>query len=96
MRIYQIILGLVILLIVSSCGVPQSDYDKLKAEFDECRYGADKLIASVEKSYSEKNYSEAKQNIKKLAQKHPESTKNKEFVELLKIIRHNVIKTNSI
>lgn len=86
MRIFKIILGLFISVIISSCGVPQSDYDKLKSELDECKYGADKLIASVEKSYSEKNYSEAKQSIKNLAQKHPESTKNKEFVELLKKI----------
>lgn len=95
MRIYKIILGLIISVIISSCGVPQSDYDKLKSELDECKFGADKLIASVEKSYSEKNYSEAKQNIKNLAQKHPESTKNKEFVELLKKIDQEELVENA-
>lgn len=95
MRINKIILGLFISVIISSCGVPQSDYDKLKSELDECKYGADKLIAFVEKSYSEKNYSEARKNIKNLAQKHPESTKNKEFVELLKKIEQEEVVENA-
>lgn len=45
--------------------------------------GADKLIALVEKNYSEKNYKEAKKYIKLLYEKHPESPKNDEFKDLL-------------
>jgi len=86
MKKYNIFLVIIILTIVSSCGVPQADYDKLKAELDECKFGADKLIATIEKAYSEKNFTEAKQNIEKLSEKHPESPKNKEYVDLLKKI----------
>ena len=93
MKIDKVILGLFILTVVSSCGVPQADYDKLKsenekikAELNECKFGADKLIASVEKAYSEKRYSEAKKDIANLANKHPESPKNKKFSDLLKKI----------
>jgi len=93
MKVNKIVFGIVILTIVSSCGVPQADYDKiksenerLKTELDECKLGAEKLIAAVEKSYSEKNFSVARQNIEMLYAKHPESPKNKEFAELLKTI----------
>lgn len=93
MRLHEIILGITLLTLVSSCGVSQADYDKLKSEndklkteLDEFKFGAEKLIAVVEKAYSEKNFAEAKQNISMLSEKHPESPKNKEFVELLKKI----------
>jgi len=83
----------IVMIIVSSCGVPQSDYDKLVAEnknlsekIDECENGADKLVAMVEKSYKEKKYSEAKKYIKQLYSRHPESPKNKEFNKLLPTI----------
>lgn len=76
-----------------SCGVNKSEYDKLKSEnerlkneLDECNNGAERLIALVEKSYYENNYSEAKRNIKLLLQKHPESSKNADFKVLLKEI----------
>jgi hypothetical protein len=90
MKIDKVILALVILTIVSSCGVSQAEYDKLKSEnekikteLNECKFGADKLIAKIEKAYSEKRYSEAIQDIANLAHKHPESPKNKKFSELL-------------
>lgn len=93
MKANKIVFGIVILTIVSSCGVPQADYDKiksenerLKTELNECKLGAEKLIATVEKAYLEKNYSVARQNIEILYAKHPESPKNKEFAELLKTI----------
>ena len=93
MKSKKIIFGIAMLSIIVSCGVPQADYDKLKTEnkqlkiqIDECKYGADKLIAEIEKAYSEKNYSLAKNDIKLLYEKHPESPKNKEFKNLLPII----------
>ena len=86
--------------IVSSCGIPQEDFDKLQneknellkenerllMELDECKYGAEKIIAEVEKSYAEKKYTIARQNINMLYEKHPESPKNSEFKNLLKKI----------
>lgn len=100
MRLTKIIYGLGILTIISSCGVPQSDYDKLKAEkeqllkeneklktdLDDCKFGAEKIIGVVEKAYAEKNYAIASENIQKLYERHPESPKNKEFKNLLAVI----------
>jgi hypothetical protein len=100
MRLTKIIYGLGILTIISSCGVPQSDYDKLKAEkeqllkeneklltdLDDCKFGAEKIIGVVEKAYAEKNYAIARENIQKLYDRHPESPKNKEFKNLLAVI----------
>ncbi|MBN1968438.1 MAG: hypothetical protein JW870_03635 [Candidatus Delongbacteria bacterium] len=92
MKTKKLIYGLVIVTAFTSC-VSQSDYDKLKSEneklkieLDDCLHGAEKLIANAEKSYLEKNYSDAKKNIELLAEKHPESPKNKEFLVLLKNI----------
>jgi hypothetical protein len=102
MKTKKIILGLFVLTFVSSCGVPQSDFDKLKlenekikTELEECKFGAEKLIAAVEKEYLEKKYSEAKKNIANLAQRHPESLKNKEFEKLLKKIEKEELIENS-
>ncbi|MEQ8927059.1 MAG: hypothetical protein RLO81_14665 [Fulvivirga sp.] len=82
--------SLLTLIIISSCGVPQADYDKLakenqqlKNQIEECENGAEKLIAKVEKAYSEKNYTLAKEYIKALSDKHPESSKNDDFKLLL-------------
>jgi hypothetical protein len=87
------IYAIVIMTIVTGCGVSQSDYDKLKSEneklkseLDECKNGAEKIISVVEKAYKDRDYVLAKQNINLLSTKHPESTKNAEFKELLKSI----------
>jgi len=93
MKIKNTFYGVIIMAIASSCGVPQADYDKieteneqLKAQLEECENGAEKLVAKVEKAYTEKNYSLAKENIKMLYEKHPESPKNSDFKILLKTI----------
>jgi hypothetical protein len=87
------IYAILIMTMVTGCGVPQSDYDKLKSEnenlkseLDECKNGAEKIISLVEKAYKEKDYVHAKQNIKLLSAKHPESSKNADFKELLSSI----------
>jgi hypothetical protein len=79
--------------IMSSCGVPKSDYaklliekEKLANELDECKNGAERLIATIDKEYEQKDYQTAKQNIELLFSKHPESPKNLEYKELLKNI----------
>jgi len=105
MKMNKIIYGLILMTIISSCGVPQADYDKLNnektelisenerllAELDECKNGAEKIIAEVEKAYAAKEYSVAKSNINKLYENHPESPKNNEFKELLKKIEKEEI-----
>ena len=81
-----------IALILQSC-VSKSQYEelkeeneKLKAELEECKFGAERIIAAVEKAYNEKNYSLARENIDLLYSKHPESPKNAEFKILLTTI----------
>ena len=93
MKVKSIIYGIVALTIISSCGVPQADHDKLiaenerlKMELDEYKFGAKRIVAVVEKSYAEKDYSLARRNIELLYEKYPESNKNAEFKELLKTI----------
>lgn len=90
-----------IMLFLVSCGVPKSEYEKLKSEnqklkseLDECKNGADRLIAQVEKSYKENNFIEAKRNIELLSNNHPESPKNKEFDVLLKDIEQKIMAEN--
>ena len=100
MKIDKTIYGLFMMVIISSCGVPQADYDKLKTEkeqlkkendrllteLDDCKFGAEKIAYQVEKAYAEKNYATARQNINLLYEKHPDSPKNIEFKSLLKTI----------
>jgi hypothetical protein len=93
MKLNTIIYTVFLTAIASSCGVPQEDYDKLQdenkellSELEECKYGAEKIIAEVEKAYSEKKYAIAREKINKLSEKHPESPKNSEFKNLLKKI----------
>lgn len=79
-----------LLLFLGSCGVPQNEYDKLEQELkrvtqelDECANGEPRLVAQIEKAYSEKDYAVAREKIEILSTRHPQSAKNKEFKELL-------------
>ena len=88
--------------VLFSWGVTQEDYDKLqvkneklkiqlnecKIELDEFKFGAERLIVLIEKEYLEKNYSMVKKHIKELDKRHPESSKNSEFKQLLKTIEN--------
>ena len=96
----NIIFGIVLVLLIfaTGCGVPQSEYDELKAEheslkteFDECKNGAERIIALVENAYNEKKYTLAKQKIELLYSKHPESPKNAEFKNLFKTIERKEV-----
>jgi hypothetical protein len=101
MKLKNTIYVIGIMTIVSSCGIPQADYDKVIAEnenlktgiekvtseLDECQNGAEKTVAKVLKAYSEKDYATAKENINRLSEKHPESPKNAEFKKLLETIK---------
>lgn len=100
MKLNTIIYSIFLMAILSSCGVPQEDFDKLQnekkellkenerllTELDDCKNGAEKIVAEVEKAYSEKKYAIARQKINLLSEKHPESPKNPEFKSLLKNI----------
>jgi hypothetical protein len=95
----QMIVGVILLAIVSGCGVSQSEYDelkkeneRLKVELDEYRFGEERLIAIVEKAYNEGNYQLARQNIEQLASRHSESNKNTEFEKLIVSIEKEELK----
>lgn len=101
MKLKNTIYVIGIMIIVSSCGIPQADYDKVISEnedlktsmekviseLDECQNGAEKTVAKVLQAYSEKDYATAKENINRLSEKHPESPKNAEFKKLLEAIK---------
>ncbi len=99
MKLGKFFFGIVVVAITVGCGVSQSDYDKvmvenekLKTELDECEFGAEKLVARVEKAYAAKKYELARQIIEDLYEKHPESPKNNEFKKLLKTIAKEELK----
>jgi predicted nuclease with TOPRIM domain len=68
MKLNTIIYSIFVMAILSSCGVPQEDFDKLQnekkelikenerllTELDDCKNGAEKIVAEVEKAYSKK------------------------------------------
>ena len=71
-------LFIVIIIIINGC-VPQADYDKLleenkklRIELDECLNGAERLIAQIDISLSENDYTETQEGLKLLFEKHPE------------------------
>lgn len=89
MKLRKSIYFLVLLVLASSC-VSQSDYDsllaeneKLKTQLDECLFGEEKLVAIIEKSYSGKDYTATKQNIEDLIKRHPESSRIGDFEKYL-------------
>ena len=51
----------------------------LTKQVNDLKFGADRIIASVQLAYSKKSYIDAKVGIKLLEEKHPESIKNGEF-----------------
>ncbi len=92
-------ISIICIVTISNCGVPRSEYNKLKDENDslkivieDYKYGAERIIAEVEKAFNEKKYLLARQNIELLYSKHPESSKNQEFKILLKTIENLELK----
>ncbi len=61
----------------------------LKAELEECKFGADKLAAMADKAYADQSYAKAREYIEALQSKHPDSPRNGEFAKLLIEIRRN-------
>lgn len=64
---------------------------KLSKELEECKNGAKKIIARIEKSNKENKYSDAVINIHKLYEKFPESPKNKKYQKLLKKLNQKIL-----
>ena len=100
MKVKSILLLSIVIVLINGCGVPEEKYNKLKLEYnklvsentklikdlDECRNGAVKLIAKIEKANKDKKYTDAVKNINILYEKFPESSQNKQYQKLLKEI----------
>lgn len=85
-----ILLSWILVLFISSCGVSQSEYERLKVEnarlvveLEECKFGEQKLVSSIENAYANKDYNRVKINFALLTKTHPESQKIAEFTKLI-------------
>ncbi len=110
MQIKFIIAVIVSVIFLVGCGVSQEDYDKLNSKYqklltdnnellkevDELKNGEAKIIGKIEKAKEEKNYSEAISSINKLYEKFPESSKNKEYQELAKLLNIEIQKEKEL
>jgi len=69
-----------ILLLISSCGIPQKEFDELKtenqkllADLEDCQFGADKLLNKAKPYIETKELFNSKIELKVLLEKHPGS-----------------------
>lgn len=76
--------------IFNSCGIPQTEVDKLnneietlKKEIDECKNGAEKLFGRVNIYLKENDFSKSKEELNNLIQKYPTSEQAEKGKELL-------------
>ena len=98
MKLYIKTLSMTIVLLISNCGVPQADYEKLKAEnvqlkqdLEDCKFGEEKLVAKIEADYENKEYNRVKINTVLFFDKYPESSKVAEFKNMLDYIQKEEI-----
>ncbi|WP_415376799.1 hypothetical protein [Patiriisocius sp. Uisw_017] len=81
--------------VLISCGIPQTEVDKLNAEIetlkkeiDECKNGADKLFAKANLHFEQKDFNASQNELNTLIQKFPaseEAAKGKELLTQLNI-----------
>ena len=83
-----------IIFFLQSCGPSQDEYDalkkkneKLKAELDECRHGAEKLHSQMKIAFEKENFVECKSIYSEMEKRHPES----EYFEKVKSIYDKVV-----
>ncbi|OBX22195.1 MULTISPECIES: nucleoporin Nup88 family protein [Bizionia] len=81
---------ILLITILNSCGIPQSEVDKLnseietlKKEIDECKNGADKLFGRANLYFEQKDFSKSKSELNNLIQKYPVSTEAEKGKKLL-------------
>ena len=81
---------ILLLTILGSCGIPQSEVDKLNAEIqtlkkeiDECKNGADKLFGRASLYFEQKDFDKSKTELNTLIEKYPTSKEAEKGQELL-------------
>jgi hypothetical protein len=81
---------IVILLLISSCGIPQKEFDELKtenqkllADLEDCQFGADKLLNKAKSYIETKDFANSKIELNLLLEKHPGSNEAITAKELL-------------
>lgn len=81
---------ILLITILSSCGIPQSEVDKLNAEIetlkkeiDECKNGANKLFGRANLYFEQKDFDKSKMELNTLIEKYPTSTEAEKGKELL-------------
>lgn len=62
----------------------KKENDRLKAELEECKYGAEKLLAETNYYFEQMNFSKAKEKINLLLEKYPLSKEATNAAQLLK------------
>lgn len=84
---------------LTSCGVPQKEVDKLKAdinnlkqEIEDCKFGANKLLDNANTYFENKEYNKSKTEINLLIKKHPVSNESKHAKILLKKVNSELNK----
>ena len=84
---------------LSSCGIPQSEVDKLnaeieklKTEIEECKNGADKLFGRANLYFEQKDFDKSKSELNNLIQKYPTSIEAEKGKELLTQINSEIEK----
>ncbi len=90
--------------LLCSCGIPQSEYDKIKSEKDSLevvvkslkneidllKNGEERIVNLAKNSYQSKEYAKTKLYIEDLLLKHPESSKISYFKKILSEIQPKI------
>lgn len=97
----NILLAILILSILVSCGVPQADFDKLKEENEklkkeitECQLTASQILEQANEYYDALDYSKSKDKLITLIDKYPNSRETKKGKDLLQKIEKEIIENS--
>jgi outer membrane murein-binding lipoprotein Lpp len=93
----RIVLLATSVILLAGCGPSQKEYDQerkraaeleaqvteLRAELEDVKFGANRLLAQAKSAYGAKNHSEAKKHLAELLKRHPSSPESGEAAALL-------------
>jgi len=95
----------VIFLLLVSCGVPTTEHNalllehkELKAELEECKFGAEKLLSQATNYFDNKEYDKSKIEVTSLLERHlssPEAVQAKEILKNVNIELDKIAKAEA-